>query len=125
MPVSIAPERFGVSPMRCGNAIAAAGGHCTIAPPRVRCRTVDCPLAVESTIVGRRRFRRAAQLFTDSISMTHCMRPRGLVSRSSGFNAGAGRIAFANVVVHVHAGSPPPPRQVVVGIAAPPMARGA
>ena len=56
--------------------------------------------------------------------MTHSTRPYGIVTRSSGSNAAAGRIAYSIVAVLVHAGSPPPPRQVVVGIAAPPMARG-
>ncbi|MGN6668515.1 MAG: hypothetical protein ACTHKH_16310 [Trinickia sp.] len=55
--------------------------------------------------------------------MTHSMHPRGFVTGTSDFIVGAGRMAFSTVVVLVHAGSPPPPRQAVVGIAAPPVAR--
>ncbi|MGN6085398.1 hypothetical protein [Trinickia sp.] len=55
--------------------------------------------------------------------MTHSMRPHGIVASPSGSNVGAGRIAYSSALVPVHAGSPPPPRQVVVGMAAPPVAR--
>ncbi|WP_206950628.1 hypothetical protein [Trinickia acidisoli] len=55
--------------------------------------------------------------------MTNSMRTYGSVTGTSDVSVGgAGRISHSMVVVLVQAGSPPPPRQAVVGIAAPPMA---
>jgi len=50
------------------------------------------------------------------------MRPHGFVTGISDANVGAGRISPSTVLL-VQPGSRPPPRQAVVGIAAPPVAR--
>ncbi|HEX7684368.1 MAG TPA: hypothetical protein VF446_12690 [Trinickia sp.] len=59
--------------------------------------------------------------------MTNSMRPCSAAFRAPDFSVGAGRMphgcSYSTVVVHVQAGSPPPSRQAVVGIAAPPVAR--
>ena len=64
---------------------------------------------------------------TDSTSMTNSMRPCRAVTRAPDFPVGVGRMphggSYSTLVVHVQAGSPPPLRQAVVGIAAPPVAR--